>query len=67
MFEPGDLAFEVQRQDPNVEKAGEPSLKEMTEKAIQILQKDPDGYFLFVEGGRIGMHLLQKSIIIYSV
>jgi len=53
MFEPGDLAFEVQRQDPNVEKAGEPSLKEMTEKAIQILQKDPDGYFLFVEGGRI--------------
>merc|ERR1712135_238982 len=29
------------------------SYQEMTEKAIQILQKDPDGYFLFVEGGRI--------------
>jgi len=53
MFEPGDLSFETQRQDPNYEKAGEPSIAEMTEKAIQILQKDPDGFFLFVEGGRI--------------
>jgi alkaline phosphatase len=32
---------------------GEPSLTEMTEKAIQILQKNPKGYFLMVEGGRI--------------
>ena len=30
--------------------AGEPSLKEMTEKAIKILSKNPKGYFLFVEG-----------------
>ena len=28
----------------------EPSLMEMTEKAIQILQKNPNGFFLLVEG-----------------
>ena len=32
---------------------GEPSLTEMTEKAIQILKKNPKGYFLMVEAGRI--------------
>lgn len=31
----------------------EPSLKEMTETAIKLLSKEPHGYFLFVEGGRI--------------
>lgn len=35
--------------------AGEPSLREMTQKAIQILQKEKNGFFLFVEGGRIDM------------
>lgn len=30
--------------------AGEPSIAEMTEKAIEILRKNPRGYFLFVEG-----------------
>lgn len=30
-----------------------PSLEEMTMKAIQILDKDQNGYFLLVEGGRI--------------
>lgn len=29
---------------------GEPSIAEMTEKAIQILSKDEDGFFLLVEG-----------------
>jgi alkaline phosphatase len=32
---------------------GEPSLTEMTEKAIQILKKNPKGFFLMVEAGRI--------------
>ena len=31
----------------------DPSLLEMTEAAIKILSKGSDGYFLFVEGGRI--------------
>lgn len=32
---------------------GEPSLAEMTEVAIKILSKNPNGYLLLVEGGRI--------------
>ncbi|RUS82971.1 hypothetical protein EGW08_009256 [Elysia chlorotica] len=31
----------------------QPNLVEMTRKAIEILQKDPNGYFLLVEGARI--------------
>lgn len=34
-----------------------PTLKEMTMKAIEILQTNPNGFFLFVEGGRIDMAL----------
>ena len=30
--------------------AGEPTIAEMTEKAIQILSREPKGYFLLVEG-----------------
>uniref|UniRef100_A0A3Q3W0S7 Alkaline phosphatase n=1 Tax=Mola mola TaxID=94237 RepID=A0A3Q3W0S7_MOLML len=48
LFEPGDLRFEVDR-DPKLD----PSIVEMTEKAIRILQKNPKGFFLLVEGGRI--------------
>lgn len=31
----------------------EPSLSDMTEMAIKMLQKEQKGYFLFVEGGRV--------------
>ncbi|KAM7399747.1 hypothetical protein PAMP_018993 [Pampus punctatissimus] len=48
LFEPGDLRFETER-DPNMD----PSIVETTEKAIRILQKNPKGFFLLVEGGRI--------------
>ena len=50
LFEPGDMRFEADRAD---DAAGEPSLAEMTEIAINFLSKDPDGFFLMVEGGRI--------------
>jgi len=50
LFEPSHMTFESQRSDDN---GGEPSLAEMTEKAIDILDKNRDGYFLMVEGGRI--------------
>lgn len=40
---------ELRDQGPN----GEPSLTEMTEVAIKILSKNPLGYVLLVEGGRI--------------
>lgn len=45
LFEPGDLRFEADR-DPNMD----PSIVETTEKAIRILQKNPKGFFLLVEG-----------------
>jgi alkaline phosphatase len=35
------------------DKGGEPSLTEMTEKAIKMLARDRDGFYLHVEGGRI--------------
>ncbi|XP_013109914.2 alkaline phosphatase [Stomoxys calcitrans] len=31
----------------------QPRLKDMTEAALKILQKNPQGYFAFIEGGRI--------------
>lgn len=40
---------ELRDQGPN----GEPSLSEMTEVAIRILSKNPNGFVLLVEGGRI--------------
>jgi len=44
------MQYEFERNDPNHEKAGEPSIAEMTEKAIKILSKNPKGFFLLVEG-----------------
>jgi len=37
----------------NSEQRTEPSLKEMTQKALDTLSKDPDGFFLMIEGGQI--------------
>ena len=41
------MNYEVERAS---DEAGEPSIAEMTEKAIKILQKNPKGFFLLVEG-----------------
>lgn len=48
LFSPGHMSFNL---DADREK--EPTLLEMTETAIQLLQRDNKGFFLFVEGGRI--------------
>ncbi|XP_049957900.1 membrane-bound alkaline phosphatase-like [Schistocerca serialis cubense] len=37
----------------DADNATEPRLKELTEVAIKMLEKNRDGYFLFVEGGKI--------------
>ncbi|MBN3315750.1 PPBT protein, partial [Atractosteus spatula] len=63
LFEPGDLRFELER-DP----VKDPSVIETTEKAIQILQKNPKGFFLLVEGGRIdqGHHASRASMALHE-
>ncbi|KAI1890559.1 hypothetical protein AGOR_G00154930 [Albula goreensis] len=48
LFEPGDLPYDLERN-----KETDPSLTEMVDVAIQILQKNPQGFYLLVEGGRI--------------
>nr|XP_048284869.1 intestinal-type alkaline phosphatase [Myodes glareolus] len=54
LFEPVDTKFDIQR-DPLMD----PSLKDMTEAALRVLSRNPNGFYLFVEGGRIdrGHHL----------
>ncbi|XP_075704523.1 alkaline phosphatase, tissue-nonspecific isozyme-like, partial [Rhinoderma darwinii] len=48
LFEPGDLVYETDRNA-----TADPSLSEMVSVAIGILKKNPSGFFLLVEGGRI--------------
>lgn len=50
LFEPSHMQFE---HDRPADRAGEPTLAEMTRAAIARLQRDADGYVLLVEGGRI--------------
>ena len=50
LFEVSHMQYETDRE---ADGAGEPSLAEMTSKAIDILSKDRDGFFLMVEGGRV--------------
>lgn len=50
LFNADHLNYELDRVKLNKD---EPSLADMTEKAIKILQKNGKGYFLMVEGGRI--------------
>ena len=47
LFEPSHMQYEWER---NKDKAGEPSLAEMVDKAIKVLSYNQDGYFLLVEG-----------------
>jgi alkaline phosphatase len=50
LFDPSHMEFEIDRSG---DVGGEPSLSEMTAKAIEILSRNPRGFFLMVEGGRI--------------
>ena len=50
LFELSHLKYEADRAKDT---AGEPSLAEMTRKAILMLSKNPKGFYLMVEGGRI--------------
>lgn len=48
LFAEGHMSFEIDR-DP----AREPSLREMTEKALDVLGREGRSYFCMIEGGRI--------------
>lgn len=50
LFEPSHMKYE---HDRPTDTAGEPSLSEMTSKAIDMLSTNKKGFFLMVEGGRI--------------
>ncbi|MGH9868858.1 MAG: alkaline phosphatase [Candidatus Polarisedimenticolia bacterium] len=50
LFEPSHMGYETSRAS---DRGGEPSLARMTERALDILQRNKRGYFLMVEGGRI--------------
>ena len=57
LFERSHVQYEEDRQPfdgkPSRDGAGEPSLAEMTAKAIDILKKNDKGFYLMVEAGRI--------------
>ncbi|XP_001495497.3 intestinal-type alkaline phosphatase [Equus caballus] len=48
LFEPEDMQYEAHR-----DLTLDPSLTEMTEAALRVLSRNPSGFYLFVEGGRI--------------
>jgi len=50
LFEPSHMRYDTDR---SLDQAGEPSLAEMTVKAIEVLRKNKKGFYLMVEGGRI--------------
>ena len=50
LFSDGTLSYEVSREN---DKWGQPSLAKLTEFAIDLLSKNPNGYLLMVEGGKI--------------
>lgn len=52
LFETGDMLYNRDVISRGLEDR-EPTLAEMTDKAIDILSKNEEGFFLFVEGGKI--------------
>lgn len=50
LFNGSHMQYEVDREG---DAGGEPSIAEMTTKAISILEKNEDGFMLMVEGGRV--------------
>ncbi|KFM58294.1 Alkaline phosphatase, tissue-nonspecific isozyme, partial [Stegodyphus mimosarum] len=64
LFEPAHL-YDVTDRDEQSKRTDydEPTLAEMTDKAIRILSRNPNGYFLLVEGGLIdNMHHNGKAV-----
>lgn len=54
LFTKGHMDFDLDRTDGALD---QPSLADMTGKALDVLSKNPKGFFLMVEGGRIDQAL----------
>ena len=54
LFENDHCAYHLDNVNNNKQKE-KPSLTDMTVAAIKMLSKDDNGYFLFVEGGKIDL------------
>ena len=54
LFAEGHLEYDIEREEiaPH-----QPSLAEMTEVAIKKLSENPNGFYLFVEAGKIGKNI----------
>jgi alkaline phosphatase len=61
LFEHDHIGYYDQREEKN-----DPTLADMVDVAIQILSKNPKGFFLFVEGGRYIILLNFYGYLIYS-
>ncbi|KAM4652757.1 alkaline phosphatase-like [Discoglossus pictus] len=63
LFEPGDLDYELDRSNST-----DPSLSEMVQVSIRLLKKNPKGFALLVEGGRIdhGHHAGKASYALHE-
>ncbi|MCM3602522.1 alkaline phosphatase [Robertmurraya korlensis] len=59
-FAEKSLAYDIDRP---ATQPSEPTLAEMTNKAIQTLSKDEDGFFLFVEGSKIDWAAHKNDIV----
>lgn len=57
LFSQSEMAYELDRVKQNLD---QPSLTQMTEKALDVLSRNNNGFFLMVEGGRID-HALHGS------
>lgn len=57
LFSQSEMAYELDRVNQNLD---QPSLAQMTEKALGVLSRNDKGFFLMVEGGRID-HALHGS------
>lgn len=54
LFEPSHCLYNIEIERNQLQET-EPTLSEMTEAALKVLQKEQNGYFLFVESARIDL------------
>ncbi|NWM30082.1 alkaline phosphatase, partial [Escherichia coli] len=54
LFTQSEMAYELDRVKQRLD---EPSLSDMTGKALDVLSRNDKGFFLMVEGGRIDLAL----------